>query len=596
MRSAAIYWVASSLTALYALALASAYWFGPLRAESSSLLRLQAAACAVVTSIGLPAFAMASETPGAWRAMIRRAAGLGLVLGIAAYFAFDPLAAQFSAEGAPGWLAWFASFALVGCGGVGIAYGAFGAPITRRRKIGPAEHIGALRPGETWLRGARVLRAPKEGSPAAGQLSVGGIPLSWSRETQHIFVSGASGTGKTQIIESFLRSIRERAQKSGGKPPRVVLLDPGGAYYSRFGEPGDLLLNPFDARSAAWSPFQELARPEDYARIAAAFVPLHEGPGREWSLYGRKILADTLRAMDSAKIRSTCTLFGLLDGPPEELSGFLARAGIEGLTGAGNEKMFANAKATIAPFVEVFGYLPAEGDLSVRRWIRCGDEAADDGWLFVTYRDDQVKLLRQFVAAMADLAIVETLSLPPDDGLPPEERRRLFFVIDELDSIGVISELKDALAKLRKFGGVCVLGLQTIPQLRAIYGREIASAILGNVATHGILRPQDGETAEEMSRLLGDQDIERVSFLSSRSTGDSTSSLLSGGGSQSSTGASENEQRQVVTRRAVLASELQAMENLHGVLIRPASPHHPFCLEHVEMAALHSAFEPKESS
>ena len=40
----------------------------------------------------------------------------------------------------------------------------------------------------------------------------------------------------------------------------------------------------------------------------------------------------------------------------------------------------------------------------------------------------------------------------------PEGDQRLWFVIDELDALGNIDGLKDALARLRKFGGRCVLG------------------------------------------------------------------------------------------------------------------------------------------
>ena len=43
-----------------------------------------------------------------------------------------------------------------------------------------------------------------------------------------------------------------------------------------------------------------------------------------------------------------------------------------------------------------------------------------------------------------------------------EQDHRLWFVVDELDALGAIDGLKDALARIRKFGGRCVLGLQTV--------------------------------------------------------------------------------------------------------------------------------------
>jgi type IV secretory pathway TraG/TraD family ATPase VirD4 len=56
------------------------------------------------------------------------------------------------------------------------------------------------------------------------------------------------------------------------------------------------------------------------------------------------------------------------------------------------------------------------------------------------------------------LAIVEAMSGKEGD-------RRLWFIVDRLDALGTIDGLKDALARLRKFGGRCVLGFQSIAQV-----------------------------------------------------------------------------------------------------------------------------------
>jgi len=40
----------------------------------------------------------------------------------------------------------------------------------------------------------------------------------------------------------------------------------------------------------------------------------------------------------------------------------------------------------------------------------------------------------------------------------PEGDQRRWFTIDELDALGPIDGLKDALARLRKFGVRCILG------------------------------------------------------------------------------------------------------------------------------------------
>jgi type IV secretory pathway TraG/TraD family ATPase VirD4 len=199
-------------------------------------------------------------------------------------------------------------------------------------------------------------------------------------------------------------------------------------------------------------------------------------------------------------------------------------------------------------------------------------------------------LLRQFLAAVADCAVVEGLNLSSCEGLPEAEHRRLFYILDELDSIGNISKLDDGFARGRKNGCSFVVGIQTLAQLRRVYGKEMATTILGNVATRAILRQEDGETALEMQKTLGEQDIERRTVSLSQTAGNSRPGLFAAGHSHNSTGKTASEQIQIVTRPCILASELQAMQRLHGVLMRGDKPHNPFKLEIVPMPVITPPF------
>src|SRR5437762_6067509 len=62
--------------------------------------------------------------------------------------------------------------------------------------------------------------------------------------------------------------------------------------------------------------------------------------------------------------------------------------------------------------------------------------------------------------------------------------QRLWFVVDELDALGQIDGLKDALARLRKFGGRCVLGFQSIAQVSSTYGSGEAQTIVERSEEH----------------------------------------------------------------------------------------------------------------
>ena len=95
----------------------------------------------------------------------------------------------------------------------------------------------------------------------------------------------------------------------------------------------------------------------------------------------------------------------------------------------------------------------------------------------------------------------------------PEGDQRLWYIVDELDALGAIDGLKDALARLRKFGGRCVLGMQSIAQVRACYGEADARTIIENCGTSLILRcsaSEAGGTAQFASQLIGDRQVRRT--------------------------------------------------------------------------------------
>ena len=91
-----------------------------------------------------------------------------------------------------------------------------------------------------------------------------------------------------------------------------------------------------------------------------------------------------------------------------------------------------------------------------------------------------------------------------------EGDQRLWFVIDELDALGEIDGLKDALARLRKFGGRCMLGFQSIAQVSGTYGKGTAETIVENCGNTLILRcsaSEHGGTSEFASKLIGQREV-----------------------------------------------------------------------------------------
>ena len=139
--------------------------------------------------------------------------------------------------------------------------------------------------------------------------------------------------------------------------------------------------------------------------------------------------------------------------------------------------------------------------LSVRNWVNNGK-----GVLFIPYHAGQIAALRSTISAWMRLAIFETMNREEGD-------RRLWFAVDELDALGQIDGLKDALARLRKFGGRCLLGFQSIAQVSGTYGRAEAQTIVENCGNTLILRcagSENGGTSQFASRLIGQREVVRT--------------------------------------------------------------------------------------
>ena len=248
------------------------------------------------------------------------------------------------------------------------------------------------------------------------------------------------------------------------------------------------------------------------------------------------------------------------------------------LTADGNDRMLSSTRAICGVYLNAWRYLRNDGGFSVRRWVREVADGSSQRWLHLVYRDDQMAMLRLLIATWLDLAIVEALSMPEQTG------RRLWFVMDELDSLGKVGSLRGGLTKLRKYGGIVVAGLQTIAQVRSTYGYDEAQVLLSCLSTKLILSAGDAETARYCERELGTQEVEhqQVSESRSRQVGNPL------GGSQST-----NQSVHRTIQSTVLASEIAALPNLHGYLYVAGQPIIQVVLDYYELQGETQAFVPE---
>ena len=408
---------------------------------------------------------------------------------------------------------------------------------------------------DVYRRGARIekskrsVRARLRSRGAGRAITLAAVAIDPLEETKHFKLIGTTGTGKSTAIAEMLAGLLARGD-------RAVIADPDGGYLARFhaASRGDVILNPFEWRALRWDPFAELSRPEDPEQLAASLIASSEdAAGREWRGYARTFLASVLRraGQRGGDARELWRLICIATGA--ELRALLCDTPAQPFLEPENARMFGSIRSVAAAATAALEHVCAQSAraFSVREWVRDGA-----GVLFLPYRAGQIAALRTLIAGWMRLAIYEAMDGPPAD-------RRLWFIVDELDALGTIDGLRDALARLRKFGGRCVLGFQSVAQVAATYGAQDAQTIVENCGNTLILRcsaSERGGTAQFCSRLIGEREVARRTVSRGRDA------LGGFGGGARSARHSVHISEQRVTEMAVLPSEIEQLPDFEGFL------------------------------
>ncbi len=443
------------------------------------------------------------------------------------------------------------SFGVVVSAAIGYAAGRLVAP--RRSSSDTLYRRGAIvsnsqpRPGRQRPRGsgpdARGVTDPNT------SVTLAGFQLAPEDETKHFKFIGTTGTGKSTAIREMLGTALARGD-------RAVIADPDGGYLGSFydADRGDVILNPFDGDAAKWHLLGEITNDYDVDQLARSLIPDSGEPDRIWSEYARTFFIAVTQQAIASGTRDDAELYRLLNvASVRDLRMMLAGTAAGPFLQDGNEKMFGSVRSVTSSAVRALKYTTRQqGTLfTVREWVRQGAARHADGpggALFFPYKAGEIAALRSTISAWMRIAIFEAMNRGEGD-------QRLWFIVDELDALGEIDGLKDALARLRKFGGRCVLGFQSISQVSSTYGKGTADTIVENCGNTLILRcsaSERGGTSEFASKLIGQREVIHTTQSRSRK---STEWMAS-------TTTSEH----VKIEPAIMASEIERLPDLEGFL------------------------------
>lgn len=379
----------------------------------------------------------------------------------------------------------------------------------------------------------------------SSQFHIGGIPLRKDTETQHLLICGTTGTGKSTCFFELLPQIRDAKQ-------RAIIIDTTGEFVARYYRHNqDILINPFDDRTLGWNPWVDCSSSYHYDELASIFIP-QTGSDKFWSDAARTVFSETLKLYAKRNNFDTQHMHHLLlSAPLKELFRYLADTPAASLVDPAGDRTAMSIRAHLSSYLKSLEFLPHDRPMfSIRKWVE-EEENNPDQWVFLTAKPDQRETLRPLLTALTGSAINALMSCKPD------LNRRLWINIDEFAALQKQEAFPKALAEFRKFGGCIAVGLQDIPQLRALYGHAEAESMVSLFNTRVIFRSGHPDTAKVMSQMLGEQEVREAV------TG------ISYGAHQMRDGVSLNDQNKM--KPVVTPTDLMSLENREAYLKLPGN-------------------------
>jgi Type IV secretion-system coupling protein DNA-binding domain len=399
------------------------------------------------------------------------------------------------------------------------------------------------------------------------------VPLSRDRETRHFLILGSVGGGKTQTM---LNLIAEAILRRDG----VLVLDTKGDMMAGLpGDPGPLLVAPHDQRSLVWDVATDCCVKQDARELAARFIPpsadpmwshaaqevfvaclvhLQETKGSDWGWADLKavVTANDETLIEHARNHNPNAL-RLLNQPDSRTTMSILQT--------------FQANMRIVMILAEAWSDPSADRFSIRAWLHKPNPRRP---LILQQDPGYPELSSIWIGSMLGL-LASAVGSPT---LSESRDRRVWLFLDEFPQLPPIKQFATFLELGRSKGIAVVIGAQDTAQIRAVYGPDQAKSWFGMTGTKVVTRINASEAAEDISRLIGDQEVERRIESATRS-----------GGRVSIT-----ESHQRATRRVITASELASRlgPTARGVRVlfiglgeeifelelhqaaKPAGPHH----------------------
>jgi len=363
----------------------------------------------------------------------------------------------------------------------------------------------------------------KADGPIHPNINICGLRIPRDLETKHFLLMGTPVTAKSVLFNQAIGQVIER-MRTYQSNEKCIVYDVKGEFLSKHATKNDYIFYPFDSRSVFWSFFNEIHATPDFD-VVSRIIFSHEKETNAdpfWNNAAKDVFVAGLRYLHKEGTTTNADIWKFFSQGVEDIARAVKTLPLE-FTGALKHIQHtgggpaASVVSTLTEKISWFQYITdMDGDFSFRRFVR--DSGGKN--LYLLNVKNYAAAFRPLMTFVFDVLIRETLSLPDTNN---KENRRIWFCIDEIGSLNQISVLFDLLTVARSKGGCLIVANQDLGKIEDIYGRANRRTFYNNFNTDFILRLNDPDTAEFISRSIGEREIIKKSesrSMSPRDMGD----------------------------------------------------------------------------
>jgi type IV secretory pathway TraG/TraD family ATPase VirD4 len=355
----------------------------------------------------------------------------------------------------------------------------------------------------------------------------GGLIIPYSESHTHFRITGAAGSGKTNLLRLMMQSILPQIKIGGFN--RALIYDPKSEFLPIIiGMGVDLniirILNPFDNRAYAWDMAKDLTRDRDANELANILIP--EKPGSQgntefFDQASRRILSSITRFFirsapgawtlrDLVLAVQNLELITILLSQDKRLK--------RSLLVLGSGETVGNVMSSIAARIgDGLETIAAHCDYHMRegRSFALCDWLEESSIMILGADPESESTLQPLNQLLFTRASQMLLSRKGDS----DNWGTTYMILDELKTLGKINKLDQIAEMGRSFGISLTIAFQSYSQIEHIYGEKVANSLIAQFDKSAYLRTKDKPTAQWASDQIGDMKIVWKGINKSQSQG-----------------------------------------------------------------------------